>query len=78
MTPTEIKALADRHLDQWFARACEAPTENTTLRYFVEAAITEALTQQAKEYAAGAETLRYERNVAREELARVTDGFMRP
>lgn len=62
LTPTEIQAIADRHLNAWFA--LDPRSEHPTLRDHVERAIGEALEKQAALYADGTETLRHERDEA--------------
>jgi hypothetical protein len=69
MTPTEIKAIADRHVDAWRNR--DPRTSDKNLRISVCEAISEALKKQAKLYADGAATLRHERDAARAERDRL-------
>lgn len=47
MTPAQIKSIADRHLDAWFA--ADPLTSKVGLRDHVEAAISEALAEQYAE-----------------------------
>ncbi len=69
MTTTEITAIADKHLDNWFA--ADPQTDTTSLRQHVEAAISEALERQAANFAAGTATIKHERDRALAELAAV-------
>lgn len=62
LTATEIQAIADRHLSAWLA--LDPRLGHPTLRDHVRRAIGEALEKQAALYAAGAETLRHERDSA--------------
>lgn len=62
MTTIRINEIADRHLDQWFSD--DPLLSRKTLREYVADAITEALNEDAKEFRAGAATLRFERDKA--------------
>jgi len=68
MTTTEIQNITTRHLEAWFA---DRGDERLTLRQHFSDAITEAVAETNKLWAAGANTLRFERDKAQAELAAV-------
>lgn len=57
LTTTEIKSIADKHLDAWHATFSEGPpVGGRTLSDYVADGIAEALAKQEKMYADGAAT----------------------
>ncbi len=76
MTPIEVKSIADKHLDAWHATFAEGPpVTERSLRDYVADGIAEALTKQAAMYQAGADTLRFERDKALADAARMVAGM---
>lgn len=71
LSESEIKAIANKHVDAWLN--IDPRTSDRNLRDQVVMAIAEALKKQEKLYRDGAETLKHERDVARAERDRALD-----
>lgn len=70
MTPTLIQQIADRHVEAWLSTPGELAS-SVTLRVHVANAITEAVAENDRQWQAGADTLRHERDQAQAQLAAI-------
>lgn len=70
MTPTLITALANKHVEAWLSTPGELAS-SVTLRGHVARAITEAVAENDRQWQAGADTLRHERDQAQAQLAAI-------